>query len=442
NEYLRLQTEIKDLENKYATLHDELKELAEQQRDLAEKAAEEAKSENADQQTRDELAAEQSELNSKLEKLAEKMESATRDKPLYDLEKDLQKVLNEEAQAIRDSVAQNQEGLEQFLNGQPSPQSTQQFSEEGEQQADRLDPAREQAEQEIAEALEDAQKMQELLKAVNAYQQLYAAQEELAKQTQPYKDKPQSELSREDQLALQEMANTERQIKEGLEQVEQALREGAENAEEAYPEAAQDARNIADAIQQANLANLADGSAKTMQAGKGDQSHGKAEHLRSEMEKLMSECNQCQGGGAESEFTQRLKLMRGMAAGDTFSQMAQCKKFGKGNKPGGMGEGLGGMMGTGQSQMGENKSLLGGESMLGQRDKGDQESVNGDDNFTMREGPLDANVDKSDVAKSADNKREIRPAKSVTGDLLMNEYDDVVDAYFKKLTTGKKKGSD
>ncbi len=440
NDYMRMQTEISDLENKYATLHDEMKELADAQRELAKKA-EETKAEDASPEKRDELAAEQSELNQKLEKLAEKMENATRDQPLYDLEKDLQKVLNEEAEKIRESVAENQEQLESFLAGEkPSAESMEKFSEAGEKQADKLDPAREEAEQKIAEALDDAQKMQDLLKAVNAYEQLYEAQEELAKQTQPYADE--TEFSQEDKLALQEMAGVERDISEGLAAVEKALREGADAAEELYPEAAQDARNIADAIHDANLSNLASGSAKTMLTGNGDQSHDKAEHLRSEMEKLIGECQECKGGGASEEFTQRLKMMRSMMAGDTFSQMAQCKKFGngKGTSPGGMGQGMGGMSGTGQSQMGEQKSLLGGESNLGQRGTGPESANSGD-------GRTD-DVDSTELEKARKGerngevvKRELRPAKSVTGDLLMNEYDDVVDAYFKKLTTEKKEKS-
>jgi hypothetical protein len=286
NDFLRMQTEIADLEEKYGRLHDELKRLAQEQRDLA-KQAEELK--GAGQKERDELSAKQTELNAQLEKLAQQMSEATRENPLYDLEKDLQKVLDKEAAAIRDSVAQNQKALTQFAGASPSGEGMQEFSKAGTAQADRLDPAAQQAEKEIADTLKDAQEMQELLKSLNAFQQLYEAQKELAEQTAAYRSK--KEMSDEDRLALQNMAGTERQIGEALDQVVKKLRKDADAAEENYPEAAQDARNIAEAIEKANLPPLADTSAKTMLAGRGAESHDRAEHLRSEMEKLMEECH-------------------------------------------------------------------------------------------------------------------------------------------------------
>ena len=437
NEFLRMQTEIRELEKKYANLHDELKQLAEEQRELAKEA--QAAGENPDQSKRDELVAKQAQLNDKLLKLAEKMENTTRDKPLYDLENEFQEILDDEAQKVRDSVAKNQEALESFLDSPPSGESMQSFGEAGEQQADRLDPAREQAEQKIAEALEDADLMQQLLKAIGAYQELYRQQEELASQTAAYKSDPGSDSGHEAQLALQQMAGTERMIGEALEQIVENLREGADRAEEAFPEAAQDARDIADQIEGANLSNLASGAARTMLSGRGSQSHERAEHLRQEMEKLMGECSQCQGG-AEGEFAMRLKLMRGMMAGDTMRQMAQCKNFGLSlgqgqGQMGGGGMGIAGMMGSGGPQMGDPMSLLGGESMLGQ--SAPKESTNtgkGDG-----DGPDSPEFAEGDEGKGEAEKIAIldRPSTSGTGDAINDEYSDVVEAYFQKLTTSK-----
>ncbi len=432
NDYLRMETEIRDLERKYSTLHDELRDLAREQRELAEEAA--AAGADPDQATRDELAARQSELNRKLEKLAQKMESATRDQPLYDLEKDLQKVLDEEAARIRESIAQNQEGNEQFLGASPSAESMEAFSQQAEAQADRLDPAREAAEKQIADAIQDADQIQQLLKAINAFQQAYAMQEELARQTAAYASRP--ELTRDDQLALQEMAGTERLVGEALDQIVERLREGADNAEEAYPEAAGDARAIADAIESANLSSLADQSARTMLSGRGQASHDRAEHLRGEMEKLMSQCGQCQGGMG-GEFTARLRLMHQMMAGNTFSQMAQSRTFGlklgQGRGMGGGGMGMAGFRGMGGSQDGPNLSLLGGESMLG---KTGPDSANRTDGMADGSPAPDMSLAEDADGDAQGKPRALnRPSRSATGDLILDEYGDLVDAYFDKLTT-------
>ena len=233
------------------------------------------------------------------------------------------------------------------------------------------------------------------------------------------------------------MAGSERMVGEAMKQIAEKLREGADKAQEAYPEAAQDARDIADQIEQANLASLASNTAGTMLKGQGSKSHERAEHLRQEMEKLMSECSQCKGGG-EGEFAARLKLMRQMLAGDTFSQMAQCKKFGlnmgQGQSMGGGGMGMAGMMGTGNSQPGPQMSLLGGESMLGQQNA-NRESVNSGNarnNVPTKSAVADGGNDKEETGKIA---IVDRPSKSATGDIMTDEYGEIVDAYFEKLTT-------
>lgn len=431
-EYVRMQTEIADLEEKYGQFQDEMKRLAEEQRALAKEAAEAKNSSQKDQAA---LSQRQQELNAKLEKLAQTMEQATSENPLYDLERDLQKVLNKEAAAIRDSVAKNKEQLEKFQSGQPSSEGNQQFSKAGEEQADRLDPAAKEAEKAIADALEDSQKMQELLKSMSAFEQLYEQQQKLAEQTKAYRTK--KEMSNEDRLALQNMAGNEREIGELLQQIVEKLRADAKDAAETYPEAAQDAEDIADAIEKANLTPMAETSAKSMLAGRGAESSLRAEQLRAEMEKLMGECQSCKGGG-EGEFAQRLKLMRSMMAGNTFSQMAQCKKFGmgKGNGQamGGGGTGMGGKMATGTMPGNQPKSLLGGQSALGRRTSKD--SINSSNGIAQGKAapPGTANSD-----PSAGNRTGIQQAltnsTSLQGDAALEEYRDVVDAYFRRITT-------
>ncbi len=432
NDYLRTRTEIRDLEAKYAQFNDALRELAKEQRELAQKA-EDLKKTEPNQKQRDELAAKQSELNAKLDKLANRMTQATRDKPLYDLEKEMQKVLDKEAEEVRNSIAKNEKALSQFMQSQPSQQSVGDFKDEAQAQAERLDPALAQGEKKIEEALADAQKMQELLKPLSAYAELYKRQQELAEQTAAYKDKPQ--LSEEDRLALQNMAADERFIGEALQQVAESLRKAAKDAETEYPEAAEDARNIAQAIEDAQLSALADESARTMMAAKGAESHDRAEHLREEMDKLVSKCSSCQPG-MSNELVMRLKLSRSMAAGNTFAQMMQCKKFGMGKGGTGGGMGFGGMLANGSTN-GSQQSLLGGESMLGHGDKESATNSNATANGTPSPG-----ADKAHDGSNGGNDgitSSTRPSQSATGDAVLGEYDQLVEAYFRRLTTKNNK---
>ena len=427
---LRAETEVADLQEKYATLQDELERLAREQRELAEAAATAAKEEKQDPATQQNLAAQQGELNRKLEKLAEKMETTVRDQPLYDMEKSLQQVLNKEAEKIRQSVAQNKQDA---APGAPSLQ----LAKAGGEQAERLSPIAKENREAIDAALADAQKMQDLVKPLTAWQVLYEEQQDLASQTAALKQK--KELSREDKLALQDMAGRERMVGAGLQEIAKQLREKADAAEDVYPEAAADARNIADAIEDAGLAPMADQASRSMLASRGAESHDRAESLRAAMEKLMPECKNCQPGMGQ-EFTQRLSLARSMLAGNTFDQMSMCKKFGFG-KPGqgqGMGfGGTGGMMAAGGSTPGQQRSLLGGETRLGRRDKPESATAS----KGQASGAESPGADLAQEASTAPADRvtsSSRPATAATSDAAAEEYRDVVDAYFRKLTNPAK----
>jgi hypothetical protein len=433
NDFLRRQTEIRDLERKYEELHDELRELAAAQRELAAEVASLADAEQPpDQEARDAFAARQAELNAKLGKLAARMESSTRENPLYDLERELQKILDEEATAIRESVAGNQESLADFLEADPSAETLASFAEAGDAQAERLDPLREAAEQRLAEAIADADLIQQLLKAIGAYQELYGVQAQLAAQTAPYREA--GPLDDEDKGSLRQMAGLERLVGEGLREVVKQLREGSERARETYPRAAQDALDIAEAIEAARLSPLADDGAATMLAGRGPESHERAEHLRQEMEKLMGECSQCQGGmGGELEA--RLSLARGMSAGRTFDQMAQCRNFGlnlgPGGGMGGGGMGFSGTMGTGGPQAGPQTSLLGGESLLG---RSARESATSSDGRALAESADPVPGREGDPAAAPPRQLQ-RPSEAIGGEAVPEEYGAVVEAYFRKLTS-------
>jgi hypothetical protein len=426
NDLLRMESEIADLQEKFASLYDELDKLAREQRELAaaaEKAAKEGKSDPAAQEK---LAAQQDDLNQRLNELAEKMETSVRDKPLYDMEKSLQEVLDKEAKNIRDSVAQNQ--MDAGAGASP-----QQLGKAGNEQAERLSPGQQEGREQIEQALADAQKMQDLVKPITAFHDLYEQQQDLASQTQAFKRK--AELSREDKLALQDMAARERAIGEGLTEIAKELREKADAAEDTYPEAAQDARHIAGAIEQAGLEPMADRASRSMLAGRGPQSADRAESLRAEMEKLMSQCQGCQPGMG-SEFAQRLSLARSMLAGNTFQQMAMSRKFGMGQQGMGLGMGsggMGGMMASGQAGNMRPHSLLGGESRLGRRDRPESATAS-KGNASGTPSPGAPPADNDAVTNPAGITAASHSSEAATTDAAAAEYSDLVEAYFRKLT--------
>lgn len=427
NDLLRAETEVADLEEKYATLHDELDRLVARQRELAEAAekAEQAAKEGkkSEPEEREKLEASQKELNGRLEELARKMETAVREKPLYDMEKSLGEVLKKEAEAIRGSIAQNQRDT-------PATPTPGQLAKTGQEQADRLDPQSKEGREQIQKAIADAQKMQEMLKPLAAFRELYEEQKDLASQSRALRDKP--ELSMEDKLSLQEMASRERGISEALKEVAKQLREAADGARETYPAAAADAENIAQSMEAAGLDGLADRASRSMLAARQAESHDRADHLREEMEKMMPECQSCQGGMGQA-FQQRLSLARGMLAGRTFEQMAMCRKFGFGRNSGGMGGGTGGGFAMGPQPNGApQRSLLGGESRLGRRESAMTSTSQ------ARQGTPSPGAARTE-GLAVQEQATTAPAPGRTSDSLPEDasadgYTRVVDAYFRKLT--------
>ena len=441
NEFLRTRTEIRDLKNKYAAYNKELQELMKQQRELAKQAEQLAKSDKdaTSKEKRDALATKQADLNNKLDALADRMNRASKEKPLYDLEKEFQKRLDEESEKIRNSIAENEGKLGDFVQKAPSQQTMEDFKQAAEEQVQRLDPMASEAQKNISETLDDAQKMQDLLKPLNKFERLYKQQKDIAEQMSAYRDK--SSLSEADRLALQNFAGEEHKMSKSLQKIIDDLRDAAERAKDTYPEAAQDALNMAQQMEDATLPPLATQSAQSMLSGHGPDSYDRAEHLRDEMNKLFSE-GQSKGGQKGKEFAQRLKLMRQMAAGDTFGQMGQ---FGKGDfkrglrgqqGQGGQGSGFGGTSADDMQDGIQDQSLLGDETNLGHPH---QETVNS--SHGKAESPEAPAAERSaqDVSdRDHGANQSLRPTQSGGATTVLDEYDAVVDAYFRRLTTPKK----
>ena len=468
NAFLREQTDMADIEAKYSKLINDFRDLVEQQKKLGE-AVEAMKQELAEAKTEAEKAAvekkldalldRQNALNAKLNQLAETMEHFVRDQPLYDVEADLKNTLAEKAKEIRDSTQANEEamknaapenqaqGQEPHPGSQSPPQGAQRpagqqppssktlddFKKASDEQVARLGASEESAEQEVVQPLQDLSLMQAIVNDLNRYKELYAQQGELASQAKAY-DRP-GGLGREDQIALRDLAASQKQIGDDLDAVEQKLWEDGKAALEKFPKAGGSAQEIARKMGDLKLQTLADRASEQMLAGDGPTGSQLAEKLRAEMEKLFTQCNS-KGGMMNDELDQYMSIQRSMPPGKTFRQMMQSHRFGNGSHAGGGMSGNGGR--DGQAIItGTNAHVLGGESALS-NDRDSKTSGNGKNRATPSAGEAPPSLDKPDVIHGVNAVN--RESEAVQGESTIDQYSDIVEKYFKALTKEPSRG--
>ena len=454
NSFLRERVDIADIEAKYAKLVSEMRDLAAQQKKLGEEiaalkqqlAAAKSDAEKAAVQKKlDALLAQQAALNAKLNQLADTMEHSVRDQPLYDVEADLKDTLAEKAQQIRESTKANDAAVQNLSQqrsptdgqsppSQPSPSGQQSpnqkmlddFKMASDAQLAQLGATAQETEQQVTQPLEDMSLMQEIIEDINRYKELYAAQQELAKQAKAYDRDP---LSREDQLALKDLAAQQKSIGDDLDAVEQKMWEDGKAAMEKFPKAGQSAQDIAQKMGDLKLQTLANQTTGEMLAGHGGNGAQLAENLRGQMEKLFSQC-QGEGQSMGNELDQYLSIQRGMKPGNSFQQMMQCHKFGSGSKSGTGEQGDGGHDGYAVIS-GPNPNVLGNEALPSETDKADT-----DGNGKAKAKPSDANpevaLDKGDVVHDVNPVN--RESEAVQSETIIQQYGDIVEKYFKAIT--------
>jgi len=475
NEFLRERADVGDIEAKYSKLVNDLRDLVEQQKKLgAEVAAlkqqlDTAKSDAEKAAARkklDDLLAQQSALNAKLNQLANTMENFVRDQPVYDVEAELKKTLAQKAQEIRDSTKQNEADLQKVAptppqtgpaspppaGGAPSPASQnspagqnsstgqqppsqkmlEHFKQASDDQLARLGATEQETEQQVTGPLEDLRLMDEIIKDINRFKDLYAAQQELAKQAQAY-NRP-GPLDREDQLALKDLAAQQKAIGDALDEVEQKFWEDGVAAKEKFPKAAESAQDIAQRMGDLKLQTLANQATGQMLAGNGGNGAQLAGNLRGEMEKLFSEC-QSRGTAMNNELDQYLQIQRGLNPGMSFQQMSQTHKFGSGFKPGPGEQGDGGRDGFAVTA-GQNPNVLGNEALPGNADKA-QTGGNGRNKAPPDAAKPEVALDKSDVVHGVNPLN--RESEAVQSETIIQQYNDLVDQYFKAITKEPKK---
>ena len=441
NDFLRERTDLGDIEAKYSDLLNRLHELAEQQRAMSQQAEalrkqlEQAPGDAA-QKKFDELLAKQNELNAKLNKMAEEMDKFVRDQPLYDLEKELQEMLSAKADEIRESTKSNDASAKDLAQRSTTPQGDRkldapmagEFKQASDAQLAKLDGVEKDAREQAEQPLEDMALMQEIMKDLNRIQDLDAVQKQIAAQAKAYNRA--GPLTREDQLALKDLAAHQKAVGDELQEVEDKLWNDGKAAQEKFPKAAESAKKIAEQMGDLQLQMHASNATDAMLQGRGDQSALMAQRVADDLDKLFSTCNG-QGQGMSQELDGYLSLKRGMNAGNNFKQMMQCRKFGNGNKAGmGAGMGPGGQGNSGFAVSAQpNAPVLGNETRITNPSK----PGNGGHSETKSDTPPSpAALDKSDVAHGV--KPVDRESDAVQGESPIGQYSDLVEKYFRAIT--------
>lgn len=450
NNFLREQSDIADAKAKYDELNADLQELIEKQRQITEAAdtlkaaVAEANPNRREQlvQRLDALLAQQSELNHRLNQHSRRMDEFVRDNPLYDVEEELKELLQEQARNIRASTRTNaQQAGDIAQRSSPSsgprrisPDLLDDFKKSSEEQVARLEGVRREAENEIAQTLEDMSVMQELLKDFNQFESLYRTQQELVSQAAAYNRA--GALSREDQIALKDLAAVEKRVASLLRELTEKLRDDAEAAEKLFPKAAQSARDLADRMEELRLRPLAERATERMLAAAGDEAYQTAERLRAEMEKLF---NECQGGNCPSsgELDNYLTLQK-KNPGNNFSQMARSRKFGTAS-----GRGMG--MAQGEGQMGSSGyAVIDGAQLkvLGNESSARNSSARARDSAKQGKGQGTTLANARGTAENPDVLKNLNPVDrqsgAVSSEAGIDEYSAVVESYFKSITSKRK----
>jgi hypothetical protein len=467
NQFLREQMDLGDIEAKYAKLLNEFHDLVDQQKKLGDdidalkkqlEAAQTDTEKAALQKKLDELLAKQEQLNQRLNQLASTMENFVRDQPLYDIEADLKNTLAEKAQEIRDSTKANDEKVKELAAQLPQPPAPQppgaegatpppkdpaagngqaglsqkmlnDFKQASDEQLEKLGAVEKEAQEQVMQPLADLSLMHEIVKDINRFKELYEAQKQLAEQARAY-DRP-GPLSREDQLALKNMAALENEIGAQLDAVEQKLWEDGKAAEGKFPKAGQSAQHLAQQMGDLRLQSLAHKATGAMLEGKGDQGAQLAENLRSEMDKLFCQCNS-KGGQMNDELDHYLSIQRSMKPANNFKQMMQTRKFGQGSKTGPMGSGKGRGGKDGYAVItGPNANVMGGETPITETDKAKTDGP-GRNKAKPDAASAAASIDKEDVVHGVEPIN--RESGAVQGEAGIEQYREIVDKYFKAIT--------
>jgi hypothetical protein len=449
NQHLRETTEVADIAQKYAALaerftalRDEQARLAEEAKALAERIAKNGgKPAPEDETAAADLAARQDALDQRIDALADELRDFVRPNPVYDFERDLARQLALQSGALQESTRQSREARDAAARDATDPAARAAALERrAREQAERLGASRQNQAEGMDRPLRDLSRLHELVNDFNLFEQAFLAQEALAEQMRAYETKP--DPTREDQLAMKDLAARQAAVREVLRQLPERLRENAGACEGEFPKAAAGGRAMADAIEQGRMGAKAENATERLLQARGREGAALTRQLADEMAALMSKCEGGEGGMREEidEYL-RARMPGGRGAGQTWEQMRMSRKFGlqgqADNPLSAMGRGRAGVgaANSGYSMPGNNPPpVLGAEPAAAQAGQTASRAGTGQGAGDGRgEGGAPAvQTGKADVLKGA-NPTD-RESGATPGELGADEYRELVDEYFKQLT--------
>jgi hypothetical protein len=231
---------------------------------------------------------------------------------------------------------------------------------------------------------------------------------------------------------MRELGAKQRDIGRKLDELGRKLRHDAEAAKEKFPEAAASAAKLADQMDQAGMPGLAREAAQNLLEGRAGEARPQAQQLHEEMEKLFAENGQPGQQGVEQGIDPALQHQSAMNPADSYRQMMQSLNFRPAPGGGPSGAGQAGMMASG-SVPGD-ADVIGGESLI----EGPLSSAvagRGDQGGAGLPGSPTARIDNPDDGRPDElsSRRTTTPGSST----LLLEYENIADAYFRRLTTEK-----
>ncbi len=350
----------------YRQLTDALQQLSEQQAELAKQMAalaekakrlspNDKKGQEALQKQVDALRKQQKELQDQAKQLAQQMHELAQQKPQYDVEKSLQKEMEQMAQAVEKA----QEQMQSAQSSASSPSAMSKAAQDAAQKLQKAVGAQAPPTEKMLQALE---KVAPLYDDLEALQALTDQQKQLAQQIQQLEQvqKFQGSVKNQDpftQSRLKSLADQQAQNHDELNRIQQNLRDHAADAQSVAPEAARTANQIADAIRAMNIGQKMQGAQQSLQQSDAKEGASQAEAARQALESLLAKLKQGEGECKGSCDKIGLGLGKGSGKGqgsgigNTLAQMGQRMAQGRGK---GRGKGSGNGQGQGQGNSASN----------------------------------------------------------------------------------------
>ncbi len=336
----------------YRQLTEALKQLSEQQADLAKQMAAleqqaqklkpgDKQGQEALKKQRDALQKQQKALAEQAKELAKQMHDLAKQTPQYDVEKGLQKQMEEMAQAV--------EQAQKEMQSAQSASSPSAMAKSAQAAAKKLQKAAGEPAQNTEKMLQALEKVMPLYEDLDRLQELTAQQGQLAKQAQQLQEaqkngKPNDPLL---QSRLKSLAEQQAQNRDELNKVQQDLREHAAQCQSVAPEAAQTANEIADAISAMDIPQKMQSARQSLEQQDAKEGASQADAAKQALESLLAKLKQGEGQCKGSCNKIGLGLGMGQGMGNGLGQMGQRMAQGRAK---GRGKGRGNSPGNGEGQ--------------------------------------------------------------------------------------------